>query len=227
MQKLSSRLVACVATMLAAGICLADDRYFVYTYDWFTPTALEREFELHWTQFEGGNGLGQLELEYGFTDRYVVAPYLLFEKVGDQLLTGGWKVEQRYRLGEFAYNRLLPTVYLEINKFRGAEYGIEGKLIGSLLPNPNWIISGNLVVEKELASGERAEFGYSLGVARRFPNSRQAGIEAFGNWEHNEHWIGPTIGWGRTSDVRFMATLALPFAGGGPAQLRLLLAKEF
>jgi hypothetical protein len=74
---------------------------------------------------------------------------------------------------------------------------------------------------------EKAEVGYSVGAARRLGPQRQIGIEAFGNWKHNEHWIGPTVGFGTVNNVKFMATAGIPYAGGGGFQVRFLLEKEF
>jgi hypothetical protein len=205
----------------------AHERYFTFTYDWFTPARFERELELHWIHSEGGAARGQIELEYGVTDRYVVSPYVLFEKEGNTLRSKGWKVEQRYRFGEFALKKLLPAAYIEVEKENDEPYKLEGKLIGSYLPSPGVIFSANLILEKELKSGEDVEAGYAVGAAKRLGSNFHVGVEAFGDWTHNRHFIGPVIGFGDSKQLKFLATAAIPFAGGGPKQLRILLEKEF
>src|SRR5205085_1293120 len=101
-----------VATLAGlAALSFSDQRYFVFTYDWNTPSQFEREIEFTYDHFRDGTGFGQLEFEYGMTDRWLVAPYILFDQNHGKAQVAGFQVEQRYRFGEFRYGRVLPAVY--------------------------------------------------------------------------------------------------------------------
>lgn len=224
---LVARIAGLVVFASITASSLAHERYFAYTYDWYTPYRFEREVELHWTQFEGGDSSMQLEFEYGATDRWAIAPYLLFEREGGKTKFEGFKLEQRYRFGEFAYGKLLPAIYLEVEKENDHPYELEGKLIGTYLPNSKWVASGNLIFARSLESGAKTQHEYSLGIAHKFAPQRQLGLEAFGSLDSNEHYLGPTFGFGASYNMKVIGTAAAPIAGGGPFQFRLILEKEF
>lgn len=210
-----------------SSLAAAHEHYFTYTYDWYTPFRFEKEIELRYTHSEGGNGVAELELEYGATERYVVSPYILFEHENGKTKFEGWKLEQRYRFGEFAFRKLLPAIYLEVEKENQESYELEAKLIGTYVPNRQWVISGNLIAGRELEGGHDTEWGYSVGAARRLTPDSSVGIEGFGDWMENHHWVGPTFGFGKPHDLKVMGTAGIPIAGGGPFQFRLMLEKEF
>jgi hypothetical protein len=226
--QLLSRTLLPLALISLGSVSHAHEHYFTYTYDWFTPFQYEREVEFFTTHFEGGVSQQQLEFEYGVTDRYVVAPYILFNTENGRTKFNGWKFEQRYRFGDRAHRKLLPAIYLEIKKEEDEETAeIEGKLIGSYLPNKDWVISGNLIFERHLETGARTEIGYSLGTARKLTPDQHIGFEAFGNWLENEHFVGPSFGFGKPHSVKVLGTAAMPVAGGGPFQFRLVFEHEF
>ena len=228
MQLLSLRASALVVGLGLATVCSAHDHYFAYTYDWFTPLQYERELEIQWTQFAGGDFRAQIEYEYGVTDRYVVSPYLLFEHGDGKTKFNGWKVEQRYRFGDRGFRKVLPAIYLEVEKENDEkDYELEGKLIGTYLPSRDWVISGNLIATRKLGSGEKTDVGYSLGAAKKIGFAEHVGFEAFGDWNTNQHYVGPSFGYGKPSSLKVVGTAGIPYAGGGPFQFRLSLEKEF
>lgn len=212
--------------MAAALPADAHLRYFTYTYDWFTPWEGERELELWWTQTEGGDAVWQLEFEYGVTRQYMVAPYLIFEREGGKTVLKGWKLEQRYAFGEQVYERVLPAVYLEVKKERGEPYEIEAKLIGTYILETGWVISANLIAERELASGAKVEWGYAAGVSRRISRNAWFGGEVFGDFAKNRHFIGPVAAWDVRRGQRLLGTVAVSLTGG-PGQARLIYEYEF
>jgi hypothetical protein len=222
-------LMAALATVGALGtstLAQAHERYFVYTYDWFTPTRFEKEIELHYTQYRNGDALGQIEFEYGMTERWAIAPYLLFEKEGDTTKFVGAKLENRYRFGDFALKRILPAAYLEVKKENEEPYEVEAKAIFSYMPSREWIASANLIAEREVESGAETEVGYSFGVSRIF-RQNNVGFEAFGDFSENRHFVGPTVGFRMRDGMKFLATGAINYTGGGQSQFRLLFEKEF
>ncbi|MDQ2986333.1 MAG: hypothetical protein M3R13_06375, partial [Armatimonadota bacterium] len=128
-----SYIFAVIALACLTLTASAHRRHFAYTYDWFTPHQGEKEFEVYWTDTEGHPAQIQLELEYGITDRWMVAPYLVFDNSEGDFDYAGWKVETKYRLGEQAFNRILPALYLELKKGEGEDEVIEGKFITTYL----------------------------------------------------------------------------------------------
>ncbi|MBI3920897.1 MAG: transporter [Armatimonadetes bacterium] len=172
----------------------AHKRDFVWTYEWFTPTKGEKEIELWATHQFGADQLTtQAEFEYGVTDRWSIAPYVIFEKErGESLETKGWKLEQRYRFGNFKERHLLPAGYLELKKEEGAPYELETKAIFSHLDgNKNFAL--NLIAEKKLAGGEDIEVGYAAGVSKPIGGRTRGTIEAFGNFHDPKHAVGPGV----------------------------------
>ena len=221
-----SRLTAiCTLTALAA-VTSADQRYFVLTYDWNTPSRFEREIEFTYDHFRNGTGLGQLEFEYGVSDRWMVAPYMLFDQDHGKTQVAGFQLEQRYRFGDFHYGRVLPAVYFEVHKENHSSYELEGKLIGSYMPNGDWIASGNLIVEQHVQTGAKTEIGYAVGISRIYSNYN-VGIETKGNFLANEHIFGPCVGFVVGDRMKVSLGAMKSFGNGDASEVRLLFEKEF
>lgn len=219
---------ALTAVVALAAPATADQRYFTYTYDWFTPTKNEKEVELYWTQRSGGNVDAELEFEYGLTNRWTIAPYLLLGRShGEDTEVRGWKVEQRYRLGKFAYNRLLPAFYLEVAKENGSPFELEGKFITSYLFGNGWIWSNNLIVEQPMRGHAPLEFAYATGVSHPVGGRWHAGVELFGNFHDKSHFIGPTVNYRFNNTTQLLATVGVPFSGDEGGAVRFLFEKEW
>jgi hypothetical protein len=217
----------CVLTAVIATSARAHRRNFTYTYDWFTPAKNEKELELWWTQEQGGEADVWLEFEYGVTDRWVVAPYLLTKREhGGKWEVEGWKLEQRYRFGDLKERRLLPAAYLEIEREHD-EYELELKAITSYLWSGN-IWSFNLIAEKALQGGEEVEWGYATGLARR---PRRSGLwlggELFGNFTEEEHFGGPVVGYSIRPNTHLILTGGLGLNHNSAGRLRLLFEHEW
>lgn len=208
------------------SLAVADQRMFVSTYDWFTPGRHERETEITYDMLRDHTGFAQLEFEYGVTDRWLIAPYILFSSEGGREKFAGLQLEQRYRFGDFHYGRLLPAVYFEVHKENTSPYELEGKLIETYMPNANWIVSGNLILEHRLETGARAEVGYSIGVSRIY-RTFNIGFEAKGNFLDNEHLIGPTVGFNINPSSKLLFGAGLAVGHDTVSRLRVLFEKEF
>lgn len=172
----------------------AHKRDFVWTYEWFTAAQGEKEVELWATDVPEENEFeAQVEFEYGVTDRWSVAPYAIFEKgAGDSFDLKGWKLEQRYRVGEFKEKRLLPAAYLEVKKEQDEPYELEAKAIFSRLSGDT-NLALNLIAEKKLTAGEDTEIGYAMGASKNIAPKLRGTIEAFGNFKDPKHAIGPGL----------------------------------
>jgi hypothetical protein len=139
--------------------------------------------------------------------------------------TRGWQVEQRYRIGEFRPKQLLPALYAEVSHLAGQPYEVEGRLIGTCIPSPEWILSGNAVLNHALEPGAPVEWGYSLGAAK-IRGHAWIGVEAFGSLSDRFHWIGPNAGIEISERCRLLGTFAFPL-NRQQAQAKVLFAVEF
>ena len=215
-----------------AGPARADRRTFTYTYDWFTPGQNEKEIELYWTQSRGGNADLELEFEYGVTDRYLVAPYLLLKREhGDHWEVEGFKLEQRYRFGEYKEHRLLPAAYFEVEKKNDESWAVEAKGITTYVSGSN-LWSFNLIGEQHLEDGEPFEWGYSTGLSHLLTGQHNAqaswvGVESFGTFTGKEYWVGPVAGHAFDQKTRLILTGALGLNDKSDTQVRLLFEHEW
>jgi hypothetical protein len=224
----TSILALGLLAVLAAAPAEAHERYFTYTYDWFTPARGEKELELWWTQGEGGEADGEIEFEYGLTNRWVAAPYLLLKREhGGKFEVEGWKLEQRYRLGSFGYNRLLPALYFEVKKENGEPYELEGKLITSYLFGNGWVWSTNFIAESEVEESAKVELGYATGLSHPLGGRWRGGVELFGNWTEKEHFFGPTLSYNFRPDTKLLLTAGFKYIGEEGGAVRLILEKEW
>lgn len=205
----------------------AHRRYFTFAYDWFTPQRKEKELELWWTQKRGGEVDGWLEFEYGLTNRWVVAPYLLTKREhGGKWEVEGWKLEQRYRFGNYRERRLLPAAYLEVKKEHGEPTELEGKLITSYA-TPRWILSTNLIVEQPLESHHPLNWEYATGISTIRPLGLRFGLEFFGSFTEREHFAGPVLSYSFDPTTHVLFTSGFGLNHNSEAQFRLVLEKEW
>jgi hypothetical protein len=217
------------AVVTCAAPAHADQRYFTYTYDWFTPAQGEKEVELLWTQAEGGNVDTEFEFEYGITNRWLVAPYLLAHREhGGDWEVEGWKLEQRYRFGDFHYNRFLPAVYFEVKKENHEAWELEGKLITTYTSNHGWLWSTNLIFESAVENNADLEVGYASGISFKVNDRVRAGAEFFGEWTPDqEHFFGPTATYLFNPSTRLLATVGFRYLGGEGGAVRVMFEKEW
>jgi hypothetical protein len=205
---------------------LADQRDFPFTYSWIQPSKGEKELA-YWARYRkrDHSWQHQLELEYGITDRFSVAPYLVFESGdGRKLHFAEWKLETRYQLGNYRTNTILPGLYLEYAKPNHGPGELEGKLILSHFDNRGRNLSFNFIVETELVSGAELEKEYSLGYA--LPIGRRGnriGAEFIHELEDDRLLLGPTFFTPLCTGSSITAGYAFPLnsRNGNRAEFRL------
>ena len=199
------------------SLCLADQRHFVWTYEYKTVNRGEAEFEHYYTtSYPNSSNLSydtitghQLELEIGMNERFDFAIYHQFEQ-DPSFYYKGYKLRGRYRIGEKSQYLLDPLLYLEYHgKPDFSEHGIETKLI--LAKETEKIIASfNPVIEVEIKDDEKEmEIEYATGLTYKLNKFFHAGIEFKGS-EYAHYW-GPTISHG-THDTWF--SLGSAFALG-------------
>ena len=195
--------------------CFADQRHFVWTYEYKTVSRGEAEFEHYYTtSYPNSSDLSdspktghQLELEIGMNEKYDFAIYHQFEQQ-ESFTYKGYKLRGRYRIGEKNQYFLDPLLYLEYHgRPDFSEHGIESKLI--LAKETEKIIASfNPVLEIEIEDDE-IEIEYAMGLSYKINKLLNAGIELKGS-EYGHYW-GPTISHG-THDIWF--SLGSAFALG-------------
>ena len=190
-------IIFCLTTL-----CIADQRHFVWTYEYKTVKLGEVEFEHYYTTSypnssdisEGTVTEHQLELEIGMNDRYDFAVYHQFVQK-ETFTYKGFKLRGRYRFGEANQYFLDPLLYLEYHgKPDFSEHKIEAKLIFAKETN-QIIASFNPVLEVEYEHEEREiETEYAAGITYKFNKLFNAGFELKGST--NGHYWGPVISHG-------------------------------
>ena len=228
-----NRLHAGIKAFIVSGLvfgtavsALADERDFVWTYEWWVPYKGERELEFWLTDFGGGKSEFLIEFEYGVDGHYMFAPYIQIERDGNHYRVNGWKFEQRYSFGQFRYDTLLPGVYFEVKKENDEEYELEGKLIATVARKDGTSWSGNLIAEMKTDSRHGIVWEYATGVSRKHGYRMSYGIEAFGNITKRRHFIGPTVGMRIKPGQKIVAGYGFS-STGDPGRFRLLFEYEF
>ncbi len=244
--KASLRCIVCKLAIGAAALSLltivagvqqaqAHQRDFPFTYDWRQPAKGEKEIELHSRYRERDRSFEQqIEFEYGVTDRFAIAPYIVFEKeAGEDLEYAEWKLEARYQIGDYKLNTVLPGLYLEYEQPKEGKGAIEAKLILSVFDNRGGDLSFNYIVERELESGAEWEHEYSLGymtdLGRDTTRRLRGGVEWIHNLESNRINAGPVFGFAPSNNTWIVTHYVFPVnnEGGNKGEFRLLAEIEW
>lgn len=220
------RITAALAVLFAvAGPAGASTRDFPFTYDWQPPFRGEREVAYHLGYFENGRAWKHaLELEYGVTERFSVAPYILFNSEG----SGGLRydavlLETRYSFGTRADGRWLPGLYLELERPGTGNAEVEGKIILTRYGASGEDLSANYIVGLALGRGEQANHSWSVAYARSMGGAAKVGIEAIHDISGGRLNVGPTLA-GPVGGAWLTGGIALPVsrANGNRTEFRLI-----
>ena len=188
------------------SLSYADQRHFVWTYEYKTVSRGEVEFEHYYTtSYPNSSDLSesikishQLELEIGMNERFDFAIYHQFEQQ-DALRYKGYKLRFRYRIGENNQYFMDPLLYFEYHgRSDFSKHEIETKLILAK-ETDRMIVAFNPVIEIESGENE-IETKYTAGLTYKLNKILHAGIEFRGS--ENGHYWGPTIAHG-THDIWF------------------------
>jgi len=183
----------------------ADDRKFVWTYEYQTMPrgSAEVEHYLTLTSPDGGSMAGKtsvehaFELEIGMNDRFDFGLYQVFKQSpGASLKYTGFKARGRYRTGDINGDWLKPVIYVEYQGVPDfSSYKLEFKpIVGKTYGM--WVTALNPKVElvgKADGSSEW-EWGYTGGGAVLLHHLFGLGVEAQGS--EKGHYVGPSISHG-------------------------------
>jgi hypothetical protein len=202
MKRTFMALMAAVFLALSAGTAPADQRSYVWTYEYLTLAKDSAELEYYQTAVtkdrqkdSSSDWQQQLELEYGITDRLDAALYQVYDqKEQDKMKYSGYKFRLRYRIAERNRLPVDMLLYAEHQEKVDADNVFEGKLvlakdIGKLN------IAYNQIYKNTYTSGDRADHEYAAGASYEITPAIRFGVESKGNYRTDKYAAGPTLSW--------------------------------
>ena len=225
--------------LLLAPQVFADQRSYVWTYEYKTVERGKAELENYFTistpdieEFEGKtNAEHRVELEVGMTNNFDFAIYQIFEQPANgNFRYKRYQLRARYKIGEKGQLPLDPLIYFEYKgKPDFSEHGIEFKLVlAKDIGKLNFAL--NPVLEFGRKNDEwETKTGYAAGLTYKcIGELLSVGLEAKGS--KNGHYIGPTVSHGEKELWIAVGTLFgyAEIAEGKPEfQMRMLLGIGF
>ncbi len=225
----------CALVAFGASVCAtpsqANRKDFVFAKEWKQPSKGERELELY-TTYSNAKLTQAVELDYGVTERFSVAPYVVFERErGESLKYKEFKLEARYQLTKYKTGKFLPAIYGEYIKEKGGPSELEGIFILSRYGKKGDNLSLNFVAERELEDGAETETKYAVAYARPLGKSgSRIGLEWVQSLEAEKNIkFGPTTAFAASDDIWIVAGYAfgLNNRGNNNDTIRLLAEYEF
>ena len=197
-------LILIIILVTAAAWLNADDRGYVWTYEYKTMPAGSVEFEHYLTlkspdaeKLEGNvTTEHNIEFEIGMNDHFDFSVYQNFSQGPDSpLIYDGFKLRWRYRFGEKGSYVLDPLIYLE---YKGVpdfhEHEFEGKLILAK-DMGKYNVAFNPGFELEFEGDESAtDFFLNAGFNFRVNELLKLGIEY--QFKEYGQYLGPVISHG-------------------------------
>lgn len=202
MKQFGMALIGVLVMVLSAGNARADQRSYVWTYEYLTLSKDSAELEFYQTAVtkdrqkdSSSDWQKQIEIEYGITDRLDAALYQVYDqKEQDKMKYSGYKFRLRYRIAE---RNVLPVdvlLYAEHQEKVDALNLFEGKLIlARTIGKLN--LSYNQIYKNTYVSGDRAIHEYAAGLSYELHPVFRFGVESKGNYKTDKYAAGPTLSW--------------------------------
>jgi hypothetical protein len=190
-----------MAILLSGGAAFADQKNYVWTYDYGTLARGSSEVEFYQTAVtkdiqtrNASDWKQQVELEYGITDHLDAALYQMYEQPADGAMSyAGYKLRLRYRVAERNQLPVDLLLYAEHQVNITDENAFEGKLIFAKdIGNMN--IAYNQIYERGYIE-KKDKHEYAAGVSYLYVPWLSIGIESKGSYTEKEYAAGPTIAW--------------------------------
>ena len=184
---------------------MADNRRYVWTYEYMTTPRGKAEFEHYFTLSAPkinemkGNTIStlQFEFEIGMTDNFDIGIYQVFSQApSSSFAYDGYKIRARYKFGEKNLYIVDPLLYIEyVGTPDFTKHEIETKLIlAKDFDKFNISFNPILAFEKEDKKWETKP-EYALGVSYELAELIRFGFEFKGSEEAN--YLGPVISHGK------------------------------
>jgi hypothetical protein len=203
MKQILRVVMMCIVLAAMVQTAWADQRGYVWTYEYLTLAQDSAEIEYYQTAVtkdrqKSSNSVQnqQIELEYGITDRFDVGLYQVFEQKGTDrsIKSGGTKVRVRYRIAEREHLPVDVLLYAEHQEKVDAKDLFEGKLVLAKDVG-KFNIAYNQVYKETYAGGDSAGHSYNAGINYELVPWLRFGIESKGNYRKDTFAAGPTIAW--------------------------------
>ena len=196
------RLLAVVVFSAVASQVQADQRNYVWTYQYMTMPSGGTELEFYQTTKlrEIDNWEYRLELEHGLTERWDFSVYQIFsQNEDDSFKWDAFQLRTRYRFGEQGQYFMDPLIYIEYNRKVDLDmpHKFEGKLILAKTID-KFNLALNPVYEVFFSPGTEHEAGLDVGVSYEFSRRFSLGLESTTRWEFEDNtettsYFGPTV----------------------------------
>jgi hypothetical protein len=191
-----------VFLLVSGAVSRADQRTYVWTYEYSTLAKDSAEIEFYQTAVtkdrqtrSAGDWEQQVELEYGITDHLDAALYQVYEQpAGGSMKYAGYKARLRYRIAERNAFPVDVLLYAEHKENTGEESEFEGKLIlAKDIGKLN--VAYNQIFEKSYGAGSGASHEYAAGVSYELSPRFRLGVESKGSYKGDAYAAGPTLSW--------------------------------
>jgi hypothetical protein len=219
--------------LVMTGKARADERSYVWTYEYSTLAKGSTELEFYQTATtsnknvsSGSDWTQQIELEYGITDHLDAAIYEIYEQSNTGGFSyAGYNVRLRYRIAEKNALPVDTLLYFEHQQRTSGDSAFEGKVVLAKEFGRSHI-AYNQIYERSYDTG-KGEHEYALGMSYETAPMIRLGVESKGSYSEDEYAAGPTIAW---TGGRIWANLGALFALNNKTndrEIRFLLGVPF
>ncbi len=231
-----------LAVLGLAPAAHAHHRDFTFLRDWFLPFKGEKEVESR-TLYDTGSKqwVQEFEFEYGVYDNFAIEPGLEFHQGdGEKFHLDGYDLELRFRIGDFATNRILPAINIKYDHPVADEKpNGEVRFIASYMSSGGIDATANLVLGESLGDDPEPTREFDLGVVGPIgQNSREemgynigirGGFEYIRNLDTGDTLLGPTLIYRHDKHFNVLGTAAFPVNNTetNKTQLRFIMEYEF
>ena len=235
LKRMKTITIVAVTVLLAwASTAPADQKSYVWTYDYSTLARDSAEVELYQTSVTRDRQMSdtsdwkqQIEIEYGITDHLDAGLYQVFEQpTGGAFTYEGFKARLRYRVAEKDRLPVDVLLYAEHVESTTEDSEFEGKLV--LAKDVGRLnMAYNQIFEKKYKNGSSVENAYAAGISYEVTPAFRLCVESKGNFKDNTYAAGPTLAW---SGGRIWANIGAVFALNdrtNDREIRLLMGIPF
>ena len=225
--------VSVIVLLALTGRAHADERCYVWTYEYSTLAKGNTEIEFYQTAKTKDKNVSnasdwtqQVELEYGITDHLDTGLYEIYEQPNNGAFAYvGYKLKLRYRIAEKNALPLDVLLYLEHQQLTAGDSAIEGKVVLAKEIG-RFNIAYNQIYERVYDTGKE-EHEYAFGLSYEITPVVRLGMESKGSYAEDEYAAGPTVAWiggriwanlgavfalnNRTNDREIRFLLGVPF----------------
>ncbi len=238
--RIKSLFLTAMAVFLLTGVnTYADQRSYVWTYEYMTMPKGKAEIEYyHTTKIPDTSDADintmkhQIEFEYGITDHWDLALYQRFEQKNNKkevdFTYDVFKLRTRYRFGEKGQFIVDPLLYLEY--IRDVNFSkpnvFEAKIIlAKDIGNFNLVY--NQIFKQEVERRGATEYEYAFGANYRLSPKLSIGLESKGNYTDREFYLGPTFSYSRDTNWVAFGILQALNSQSDDIQTRLIFGIPF